>query len=144
MASGRDHPGFGGVTPGFGKPVPHRRRRSTLVVVGAATTAVVAAVALMAAGDDPDYQAVCADPQTGVRVDDEQCDDDGGSSGLRGFGWYYLGRGSRAVATGAKVTGGSFLAPDPTRFSVRRGGVPRVGGTISRGGFGGRFGGFGG
>jgi ferric-dicitrate binding protein FerR (iron transport regulator) len=60
-----------------------RRRRSRAVAIGAATTALVGAVALLS-WSETDYQAVCAEESTGMRVDDGECDDSG--SGGAGFG----------------------------------------------------------
>lgn len=111
-----------------------KRWRSGAVVVGA--TALVLG-GLVATNDGYDYDAVCVDG-SGRRVADDRCDDDG-SSGGGGARWYYVKAGDRAPALGDRATGGSFDAPDGERFSVHTGGVDSHGGTVSRGGFGGRF-----
>ena len=87
-------------------------------------------------GDDEGYGAVCVDEDTQQRVDDDVCD------GTRGFAWYYLPIGSRALAVGQRVSGGTFTPPSGEQ--AFRGGVPRDGGVVSRGGFGGESGTFGG
>ncbi|SDQ42595.1 tRNA-dihydrouridine synthase [Quadrisphaera sp. DSM 44207] len=92
---------------------------------------------------EPTSQAVCVDEDTGARVDDDECDDDGTRVG--GFGWYFLPLGARIPAVGSRVSGGSYSQPSGTAV---RGGAPRAGGTVSadttgrggtvvRGGFGG-------
>lgn len=93
--------------------------------------------------DDPDSYAICVDPQTDVRLDDDECDDDGRA---HGGAWYYFG-GIRSGSTyvvprvGGTATGGTFSEPSGT---VVRGGVSAAGGslaggssTVSHGGFGG-------
>lgn len=109
------------------------RRRSKAVIIGASTVAVVGALIWAGSSDDPDYQALCVD-QSGNRIDDDYCDDDGSRSGVGGYAWYYLRKGSRAPALGAKATGGTFVAP--SSYSVKRGGISASGGVI-KGGFGG-------
>lgn len=146
-----------------------RRRRSEMVALG--VTAVMAASSLTACGsdadDEPEYAGVCVDPQTQVRLDDDQCrcmdpetgdwnqdDDDCRSrSHTRSHvGWYFIPYGLIAAGVGSRVAGGSFSRPDR---SYNAGGVPRTGGTVSkssvkggttvsRGGFGSRGGGVGG
>lgn len=129
----------------------------------------MAASSLTACGsdDEPEYAGVCVDPQTQVRLDDDQCrcldpetgdwnndDDDCRSrSHTRSHvGWYFIPYGLIAAGIGSRVGGGSFSRPSGT-YNV--GGVPRTGGTVSkssvkggttvsRGGFGSRGGGVGG
>ena len=116
------------------------RRRSATVTLG--VTALLA-TGLTACGndepEDPDYGAVCVDSQTQQRVDDDQCGDDyrGGGPGVGLFAWYFLSRGLVAPALGQRVAGGTFTAP--ATGTIRRG-VNPGGGTIARGGFGGRSG----
>lgn len=145
-----------------------RRRRSEIVALG--VTAVMAASSLAACGsdDEPEYAGVCVDPQTQVRLEDDQCrcldpdsgewntdDDDCRSrSGNRSHvGWYFIPYGLIAAGVGQRVAGGSLSRPMNRSYGV--GGVPRTGGTvskssvkggttISRGGFGSRGGGVGG
>jgi len=115
------------------------------MAVGAGVTAlVVAGMGLTACSSDDDqeadYVAVCED-ETGTRVPDEQCDDDGRGGG--GAHWYFIPVGLFAPGIGGRLTGGSRVAPNPSSYTVRRGGVDPAGGVV-RGGFGGGSGSVGG
>ncbi|WP_295661082.1 hypothetical protein [uncultured Nocardioides sp.] len=117
-----------------------RRMRSTGVSLG--VTAIMAA-GLSGCASSPDYAAVCVDPDTDERVDDDQCDDDrAAGSGVGGaFLWYYLGASSRVPALGSRVAGGTFNGSG-LNGTVQRGGLPEAGGSSVRsttrtGGFGG-------
>ncbi|MCK9793659.1 tRNA-dihydrouridine synthase [Isoptericola sp. 4D.3] len=119
---------------------PVRRMRSASVTLG--VTAVVAASLTGCGSQDADNRAICVDPETQLRVDDDECDEDddyhGTGTPAAGFYWYYLRSGGRAPAVGASyaTSAGSF---DSTKLSgsSSKGGVSSDGGTISRGGFGG-------
>lgn len=114
----------------------HRRLRSASVTLG--LTALVAAgltgCAPGAQGSDEaeasaDNQAVCVDPETQKRVDDDLCenDDHGGSHGGL-YAWYFLSRGTSLPSVGSRYSGGTF--DDSTlRGTTVRGGAPRTGGT---------------
>lgn len=108
-------------------------RRSRRVAVGA-ISAMTAAVVLAGCGGEPDTVAVCVDEQ-GTRIDDDQCDDDDGSGGGRAHIWHYYRAGSRVPAVGQRSTG---AVTDPKGAVVQRGGAPRAGGAVAKGGFGGR------
>ena len=127
-----------------------RRRRSASVTLG--MTAVLATALLGCGGPDEQYSggqysgdeedgygAVCVEEETQLRVDDDRCDDEYGNGALA---WYYLPLGFRVGGVGQLVTGGNFALPNGAQAS--RGGVPREGGVVSRGGFGGKSGSFGG
>jgi len=111
--------------------------RSGSVTVG--LTVLVAAALTRCGG--PDNQAICVDPATQVRVDDDECDEDGSdySSGYHSgrYYWYYLRDGTRAPAVGSAYTStpGTF---DRAQLSgsVRKGGISSEGGIV-RGGWGG-------
>ena len=109
------------------------------VAVGVGLTGLVAA-SFVSCEDNPDHRAVCADPQTQQRVDDDLCDDSDDDYAGHGGGyyWYYFRAGSNAPAVGERysTSGGTF---DSSSLSgeVKRGGVDAAGGTIKRGGFGG-------
>lgn len=88
--------------------------------------------------DDLQYQGVCADPDTGERVDDDVCDDDdarGGSGVGSAFLWYYFLRGRAFPAVGAPVRGfregSDYVRSVPTGSSYVSGGADRAGGTVS-------------
>ncbi|NHC22515.1 hypothetical protein G6553_04920 [Nocardioides sp. IC4_145] len=121
------------------------RMRSTSVAIG--VTAVVAAGLTGCASSSADYAAVCVDPETEQRVDDDQCDDDRDYTGVgTGFFWYYLGASSRVPALGAPVSGGTWNG-SALSGRVQRGGLPSTGGstvksTTKTGGFGGSNRGF--
>lgn len=110
-----------------------RRRRSVSVTLG--VTALVAA-GLTGCAPEVDNQAICVDPQTEERVDDDYCEDDDHHGG--GYAWYYMRAGTRAPAVGSTYasTKGTFDS-STLRGSTSTGGVDSDGGTISRGGFGG-------
>lgn len=122
-----------------------RRLRSLSVTIG-----VTALVAAGISGCAPQYeenaQGICVDPKTELRVDDNLCDDDGGTSG-RGYVWYYVGSGHRAPAVGSpyKAAPGSFTTPRSytrggTHYdggTTARSGTSDDGSTVTRGGFGG-------
>ncbi|OXM56426.1 hypothetical protein CFP71_13440 [Amycolatopsis thailandensis] len=99
---------------------------------------------------DYDYVAVCTDPRTGERVEDDQCasapDDFDGApdgSGATTLLWFYMPAGANHTAppVGQRVVSGagSYATPESSvgaAPSVQRGGAPREGGPITRGGFG--------
>lgn len=120
------------------------RRRSLSVSVGVA--AILAAALSGCSGvqgqyasdDDYDYGAACVEQETELRTYDDYCDDD-----RIGYGWYYLPIGGYAQAIGRRVSGGSFNPPPPGATAFR-GGIPKDGAVVSRGGFGGKSGSVGG
>jgi hypothetical protein len=71
-------------------------------------------------------------------VPDDQCDPgDQANIGVGGiFFWYFLATRAGAFfpAVGQRVSGGTYAVP---RGTYIRGGVPRAGGSVPRGGFGG-------
>lgn len=123
---------------------PRSRRRSASVVIG--VTALMAS-GLTGCASSPDYAAVCVDPQTEERVDDDECDDDSDYNGTgAGFFWYYLASSARVPAVGSTATGGTYNGSS-LNGSVQRGGLPSEGGssvksTTTKGGFGGSSRGF--
>lgn len=129
---------------------PRRRMRSAGITLG--LTALVAASLSGCSSDEddqPDYAAICVDPQTEERTGDENCTDEReyhGSGG--GFFWFYM-----ATRGGGLVPpiGGRYNTADGTyrasalrnsqggTATVQRGGLDTKGGnigTITRGGFG--------
>jgi hypothetical protein len=126
-------------------PTARRRMRSASISLG--ITAVMAS-SLTGCATSADYAAVCVDPTTEQRVDDDQCDDDADYDGVgTGFFWYYLGARSVVPAIGSTVRGGTYRGSTLTG-SVQRGGLPTTGGSTVRsstikGGFGGSSRGFG-
>ena len=124
---------------------PRRRMRSTSISLG--ITALMAS-SLTGCSSSADYAAVCVDPETQERVDDDQCDDDSDYNGAgSGFFWYYLGASSRIPAVGSPATGGTWSG-STLNGSVQRGGLPTTGGSTvksatTKGGFGGSSRGFG-
>lgn len=115
-----------------------RRMRSTSISLG--ITALMAS-SLTGCSSSADYAAVCVDPETQERVDDDQCDDDSGSNGAgTAFLWYYLAASSRFPAVGGTVSGGTFNGSS-INGTVQRGGLPSTGGSsvkssTTKGGFG--------
>ncbi|MFC0627029.1 hypothetical protein [Kribbella deserti] len=128
-----------------------RRMRSAGITLG--LTALVAASLTGCSNDEPkDYAAICVNPQTEERVDDDQCDDEreynGSGGGGGGFFWFYMAtRGGGLVppvggrySPSAGTYSVSTLRNSKGRpVSVQRGGLDTRGGdigTIARGGFG--------
>ena len=126
-------------------PTARRRMRSASVSLG--ITAVMAS-SLTGCATSADYAAVCVDPATEQRVDDDQCDDDSDyNGGGSGFFWYYLGARTLIPAVGQTATGGTFRG-STLNGTVQRGGLPTTGGSTvksatTKGGFGGSSRGFG-
>lgn len=123
---------------------PRRRMRSASVAIG--VTVVMAAGLTGCSTTSADYAAVCVNPQTQERVDDDQCHDDHDYNGVgSGFFWYYLGASSRVPAVGHSVSGGGWS--NPHTGTIQRGGLPKTGGSTVKsstvkGGFGGSSHGF--
>ena len=116
------------------------RRRSLSVSVG--ITAILAALSGCSVEEEYDYGAVCAERATELRDEDDLCED-GTSQYENGiYGWYYFPVDRYAGAIGERVRGGSFTPP--SSGSVYRGGIPEDGADVSRKGFGGKSGSFGG
>jgi hypothetical protein len=124
--------------------------RSVGITLG--LTALVAASLTGCSNDDDeqsDYQAICVDPETQQRTDDDKCKDDREYHGSgAGFFWFYMAtRGGAFVppiggryntGDGSYTTSGLRNASGGTA-TIKRGGLDTKGGnigTISRGGFG--------
>lgn len=122
-----------------------RRMRSSSISLG--ITALMAS-SLTGCSSSADYAAVCVDPETQERVDDDQCDDDSDYNGSgTGFFWYYLAARSVVPPVGGVASGGTFRGSSLTGV-VQRGGLPTTGGSTvksatTKGGFGGSNRGFG-
>lgn len=134
-------------------PAP-RRLRSASVRLGL-TALVAASLTGCATEEEPDYAAICVDPQTNVRVDDDQCDDDSEYHGAGGgFFWFYMATASNnripAVGDSFGRSSGSYklsslAGSSGSRVSVQRGGLPTAGSSsmksyVRSGGFGSRGG----
>jgi len=112
-----------------------RRMRSKTVLLG--VTALAASSLSGCVASQPDYAAICTDPQTNERVDDDQCDDSDEprdyTPGLGGFFWFYMltRAGHRLPAVGQSYNprwgsyNGRGLVAAGNR--VQRGGLPRQG-----------------
>ena len=115
------------------------QRKSAAVILGATALLAPSLSACSVGDDEVDNQAVCVDQRTQERVDDGQCDpDDEANVGVGGiFFWYFLAARSGAFfpAIGQRVSGGTYSVP--AAGTAARGGVPRAGGNVPRGGFGG-------
>ena len=110
---------------------PVRRMRSRTVLLG---VTALAASTLSGCASEPEYAAICTDPQTNERVDDSQCDDsddpDDYHGGGAGFFWFYLAtRGGSPIPgigqrynPGSGTYNGSSLVRSGT--TVQRGGLP--------------------
>lgn len=113
----------------------NRRWRSTAV-----SASMVAALSVALTGcaeeppDDPDYRGVCVDP-SGIRLDDEACDDEEGGHSGGHTTWVFFPRGSTVPQVGKPAGGGVKAVPQGR--SAAYGGAPKAGGQVARGGFGG-------
>lgn len=127
--------------------------RSHAVALG---LTLVAAGAFSGCAAEPDYAAICVDPETQERVDDDDCDDDqadyhgGGGGHGGGFYWFYMSTHSNhsvpAVGSTYNPSHGTYRG-STLGSNVARGGLPSTGSSsvksyVKSGGFGGRSGGF--
>lgn len=107
-----------------------------------ATAVLAATLSGCSMEEEYEYGAVCAERFSELRADDDLCEvgypqyEDGT------YRWYYLPAGVYAGAIGQRLRGGSFTPP--SSGSVYRGGIPDDGADVSRKGFGGKSGSFGG
>jgi hypothetical protein len=113
-------------------------RKSAAVVLGV-TALLAPSLAACGSNDEADNQAICVNKDTQERVDDNQCDphDESNGIGVGGlFFWYFVATrgGAFFPPIGGRVSGGTFSVPSGTSV---RGGVPKAGGNVPRGGFGG-------
>ncbi|TCC53576.1 hypothetical protein E0H75_07790 [Kribbella capetownensis] len=117
--------------------------RSAGVTLGL-TALVAASLSGCSSNSQPDYAAICVDPQTQTRSDDENCKDDREYHGSgAGFFWFYMAtRGGGLVPPiGGRYNAGqgTYTIPRTGSPTIKRGGVDKKGGdigTITRGGFG--------
>lgn len=129
------------------------RRRLRSRSVGLGLTALVAASLTGCAAEEPDYAAICVDPETNVRVDDDQCDDDSEyHGGGGGFYWFYMATASNhripAVGQSYSTSSGTYrlstlAGHSDSGVKVQRGGLPTSGASsmdsyVRSGGFGSR------
>jgi hypothetical protein len=122
--------------------------RSAGVTLG--LTALVAASLSGCSNDgQPDYAAICVDPQTEQRADDANCKDNREYHGSgAGFFWFYMATraGGFVPPLGGRYNpvGGTYTIPSQRPSgtgspTIKRGGLDTKGGdigTITRGGFG--------
>jgi len=109
--------------------------RSRTVLLGVTTLAASSLSGCVAS--EPDYAAICTDPQTNERVDDGECDasDQPGDyrPGLGGFFWFYMltSASHRIPAVGQSYRPGwgtyNGRGLTATGARVQRGGLPRQG-----------------
>jgi hypothetical protein len=117
--------------------------RSAGVTLGL-TALVAASLTGCSNNNQPDYAAICVDPQTQTRSDDENCKDDREYHGSgAGFFWFYMAtRGGGLVPPiGGRYNAaqGTYTIPRTGSPTIKRGGIDKKGGdigTITRGGFG--------
>ena len=114
--------------------MPTRRMRSRTVLLG---VTALAASTLSGCAATPEYAAICTDPQTNKRVDDDQCDDDDDPDDYNGVGggffWFYLATRASApipaVGQGYNPASGTYNGSTLARSgrSLQRGGLPTAG-----------------
>lgn len=89
-------------------------KRSSTVVVGLFLGSVI----LSACGSSgPDYDQMCVDKATGVRLPDGVCDNDDDHSYPR-HSWIYYPHGQYHPAVGRPLAGGSYARPSGRGVSV--------------------------
>jgi hypothetical protein len=102
--------------------------------VGRAAAGVVAvALAVTGCGGEPEpeeWQGICIDPRTELRLDDDACERDGGI-----YHVVFFPAGMFAPAVGKKASG--YRTAVPAGATYRRSGAPTGGGTVARAGSGG-------
>jgi hypothetical protein len=113
-----------------------RRMRSNTVLLG---VTALAAAGLTGCAAEPDYAAICVDPESQNRVEDTRCDDGEdpdeyhAGSPVPGFFWFYFATSSRSVlpAVGSRydASAGTYSgrALVSGGKSVQRGGMPSAG-----------------
>lgn len=106
-------------------------RASTIqtgIIVSTLVATLTGTAACSSDEDEADSTQICVRQE--IRVDDSECEREGGSGGGSNAAlWYFLGRGMAAPPVGSKVSGGSFIKPSGTI-----GRVPASGGFGTRGG----------
>jgi hypothetical protein len=120
-----------------------KRMRSAKVTLGL-TALMAASLTGCASEEQPDYAAICVDPQTQTRAEDDNCTDEREYHGSgAGFFWFYMatrGGGFVPPIGGSYNAGsGTYTVPRAGSPTVKRGGLDTRGGdigTITRGGFG--------
>lgn len=134
---------------------PARRRLRSAGVALGLTALAAASLTGCAYEEEPDYAAICVDPETDERVDDSECDTDEEYHGSgSGFFWFYMATSGshRIPAVGDRFDPsiGSYRVSSLTGSSgaavaVQRGGLPTAGSSsmksyVTSGGFGSRGG----
>lgn len=104
------------------------KKMSTSVMLGAGMALAFGLACAMEEEKPATDTAICIDPNTEVRVDDDKCDDDDNGGG---FLWIYYGTTYNAPGVGSSVRGTPYYKT-PTGSYISR--VP------SKGGFGGHMG----
>jgi hypothetical protein len=118
--------------------------RSAQVTLGLTALMAASLTGCAAEEEQPDYAAICVDPQTQTRTEDDNCTDEREYHGSgAGFFWFYMATRGNAfvppVGGQYNVANGTYTVPRTGSPTVRRGGLDRSGGdigTITRGGFG--------
>lgn len=137
--------GTGFDTSANSRPAKLKRRRRRTLIIGLSVTALTAGavVAVVASRQhDPDYAQVCVDDQ-GNRVVDAQC----GSEAGRGSGiyhWYFYPIGRSIPPIGGSTRSYPGYQENRPSSGTSRPGFKSSGGTVNRGGFGGKSSGSGG
>lgn len=95
--------------------------RSRVVAAGL-TSALALAVAGCSSEPEPTHNRVCVDPNTQIRVDDDECDDDRAGPGR--FIWFYYPVHVGGVPVGSKinVSAGTYTKPAGPVGSIPRSG----------------------
>lgn len=98
-----------------------------------ATIALIAgsAIVLTACGsNDQDAQAICMNPQTQERVDDDFCEDD--EMDYAGYPWVFFLPNTHIPSTGTRLAPGSYHNSPPKGYRANYNDFPAVGGTFTK------------
>lgn len=113
--------------------------RLSRTLLAAAVPLILLTAACDSDSDDEQVSAVCVDPNTGNRVDDDRCGS--GDSGLNGFEWFYIATILNQPPIGTQVVHNTYYSSvstnryagytRPPSATVYRG-VPKTGWTPSK------------
>lgn len=77
-----------------------------------------------------EYQAICMDPVTQIRLDDDACDEDD-DDGYLGYPWVFLRKGSNIPQIGRQMPKGSYVNSVPKNGRANYNDFPATGGVYS-------------
>lgn len=100
--------------------------KKTAISVLTASTVLITACGMNSLDE---AQAICMDPSTNVRIDDDFCEED--ERNFNGSPWVYFLAGAAIPAVGAAMSPNSFHRTIPPGYKVNYADFPDSGGTFS-------------